>query len=151
MIALRTETHRTMRRFFLFAVLWAALFGSGHVLALCPMEQGGSQSGSHGGAPAAQAPCHSASTGHDTKGTARGGHDCCAWLAPSASVAKAVVQKSDLIPAGDGAAAGAHFVNAISWDGPQASRPPPIPIHLDSAIAARRGTDTFLRTARLRL
>jgi len=146
-----------MRAFTLFAVLWTALFGSGHVLAACPMGQAPA-SAMHSGhqhdspEPAAHAPCHTEgtpSTGHDTSSPR--GHDCCAWLAPSPSTANGVVQKSSLLLLDDRASAGTHFLNAMLWDGPQASRPPPIPIPQLVPCAADRGTDTFLRTGRLRL
>jgi len=129
-----------MQRFFLFAVLWTALFGPGHVLAACPMGQSE--------APAAHAPCHTeANTGHETVPSQ--GHNCCAWLAPSTTSTGGVVQKSTLIPVD--ADLGSSFINSMLWDGPQASRPPPLPIPQLSPPSASLGTTTFLRTGRLRL
>jgi hypothetical protein len=129
-----------MRRFFLFAVLWAALFGPGHVLAACPM-----------GAPAEQgshAPCHSDEDRNTT--TTQHGHDCCAWLTSSGVSGKFFTQKSgeafgDLSPDAFAPAM------SVSWVAPAVIRPPPIPISRHALRSAAGSGDTFLRTGRLRL
>ncbi|MEJ0040057.1 MAG: hypothetical protein WDO68_29145 [Gammaproteobacteria bacterium] len=129
-----------MRRFFLFAVLWAALFGPGHVLAACPMALAADH-GTH-------APCHS--DGDRDTATVHQGHDCCAWVSPSSASGKLFLQKSDG-PFGDlapsafaGAALSVRHV-------PPLTHPPPLPISRYALRSSAGGSDTFLRTGRLRL
>ena len=128
-----------MRRFFLFAVLWAALFGPGHVLAACPMAA----AGDHG----AHVPCHSQGD-HPSPGVDHG-HDCCAWVAPSSGPGKFFTQKSD----GSIGKLATPFVAVpvfVGWDAPPLIRPPP-PVRTSRSLPAALGSDTFLRTSRLRL
>lgn len=129
-----------MRRLFIFAVLWTALFGSGHVLAACPMGLAADH-GTH-------APCHS--DGH--RGTAvEHGHDCCAWVAPSTTSGKFFIQKSSG-PFSD--LAQGEFAAAVavpSWHAPPLTHPPPLAIWRYALRSAVSGGDTFLRTGRLRL
>jgi hypothetical protein len=128
-----------MRRFFIFAVLWAALFGSGHVLAACPMEPANGHAGT-------QAPCHS-EQGSDASSLNQG-HDCCSWLAPTGSSSKAFVQKGGW-PVDD--ASGALPVSAAHPAAQSLIRPPPLIDSNQSSLAAPSGSGTFLRTRRLRL
>jgi hypothetical protein len=129
-----------MRRFFLFAVLWAALFGPGHVLAACPMAAAAPQ-GSH-------APCHS--EGQPATPAADHGHDCCALMALTSATGKLFTQKSD----GPGAdAVPSTFATLIlaGWTAPPLIRPPPLPLPHYMFRSAAAGSTTFLRTGRLRL
>ena len=130
----------SMRRFYLFAVLWAALFGPGHVLAACPMA-----SAAHHGT---HAPCHS-EPDRGVPGVDRG-HDCCAWVAPSGASGKFFTQKSDG-PVGDLATVDLGTLNFVGWTTPPLIRPPPLLIPRHSLRSAATGGDTFLRTGRLRL
>jgi hypothetical protein len=130
-----------MRRFFLFAVLWAALFGPGHVLAACPMA-GAAQQGSH-------APCHSEGQ-PATPAAADHGHDCCALMAPSSAAGKFFTHKSDG-PAGDTVASSFATLALAGWTAPPLIRPPPLPLPHYVFRSAAAGSTTFLRTGRLRL
>ena len=129
-----------MRRFFLFAVLWTALFGPGHVLAACPMAL----PAEHG----AHAPCHSDGD-HDAT-TTRRGHDCCAWVMPSSTSGKFFIQKNSQ-PFGDLASDTFATAVVVAWYAPPLARPPPIPVPPEVLRPAIAGGDTFLRTGRLRL
>ena len=140
MIALTQQLNCTMRQFFIFAVLWTALFGPGHVLAACPMASTAPQ-GAH-------APCHS----EGDRGTGvRVAHDCCTWVAPSGAGKQIVAQRSH-VPADDMAGSGgATHVLSAPWNAPVLTHPPPLISPSRYLGVARPGTDTFLRTARLRL
>jgi len=128
-----------MRRFFIFAVLWAALFGPGHVLAACPMAQAG-----HDGTPA---PCHSE---QDHGNAASQGHDCCVWVAPSGGWSKAFVQKGAV--EADHVADDGFTLHAVApWVAQSLTHPPPLFASSHSQHAALSGSGTFLRTGRLRL
>jgi hypothetical protein len=128
-----------MRRFFLFAVLWTALFGPGHVLAACPMASAAGH-GSH-------APCHSDE--NRTAPRAEHGHDCCAWVASSSGSGKFFTQKSDG-PFGELAPASVAVPVFVGWHAPPLIRPPPL-LRTSRYLPATSGGDTFLRTSRLRL
>jgi hypothetical protein len=131
-----------MRRFFLFAVLWAALFGPGHVLAACPMAAASQpHHGSH-------APCHS--EGEPGAPTVDHGHDCCSLVAPSGSAGKFFAQKSDG-PAGNGVTSQFAMLVLVGWTAPPLLRPPPLRVSRYPLRSATAGSDTFLRTGRLRL
>ncbi len=120
-----------MRRFYLFAVLWAALFGPGHVLAACPMA-----SAAHHGT---HAPCHS-EPDRGTPGLDHG-HDCCAWLAPSGGSGK-FFTKSDG-PVGELASTGAFATLAfVGWAAPPLMRPPPLQTPRYSLRSAATGGGT---------
>ena len=142
MIAFVAQLNYTMRRFFLFAVLWAALFGPGHVLAACPMglpaEQG------------AHAPCHDDS-GHDSSTPAKFGHDCCAWVTASGASGKFFTQKSGEAFGDLSRDTFAVAIPVTSWGAPPLIRPPPLPVSRHTLRCAASGGDTFLRTGRLRL
>jgi len=132
-----------VRRFFLFAVLWAALIGPGHVLAACPMGiPAGHEQGMH-------APCHSDGD-RDTSTPAKYGHDCCAWATASSASGKFSTLKSndafgELSPGAFAAAI------PVAWIAPSLIRPPPLPVSRYALLPAAAGGDTFLRTSRLRL
>jgi hypothetical protein len=129
-----------MRRFFLFAVLWTALFGPGHVLAACPMASDAGQ-GTH-------APCHEEGGGATTK--VAHGHDCCAWLAPSGASGKFFTSKSDA-PVDDLAAGAFVAATFVAGHVPSLTHPPPLRSPSYTLRSAALGGDTFLRTGRLRL
>ena len=129
-----------MRRFFLFAVLWAALFGPGHVLAACPMA-GAAHGGSH-------APCHS--EGQPATPAADHGHDCCALMAPTSAAGKLFTQKSDGPPA-DAVTTAFATLALAAWTAPPLIRPPPRPLPQYAFHSAAAGSLTFLHTGRLRL
>lgn len=129
-----------MRRFFLFAVLWAALFGPGHVLAACPMAAGSD----HG----VQAPCHSDADGAKTADNR--GHDCCAWLAPSGTAGKFFTPKSDY-PSDDSAFRWVPTSAILVSGASPLTHPPPLRHSPYTTLSAAQGSETFLRTGRLRL
>lgn len=141
MIAFAARLNYTMRRFFLFAVLWAALFGPGHVLAACPMglpaEQG------------AHAPCHSDPASNPAP--AKYGHDCCAWLTGAGASGKFFTQKSSEPFRDLSLDSFAIAIPVNSWAAPPLIRPPPLPVSRYALRRASSGGDTFLRTGRLRL
>jgi hypothetical protein len=129
-----------MRRFFIFAVLWAALFGPGHVLAACPMALAADH-GTH-------APCHS--DGDRSASVDAHGHDCCALLAPSGTGGKFFTQKSD--SPSDDLATGPAPAAFTGWrHASPLTHPPPIRISPYINLSAASGGETFLRTGRLRL
>jgi hypothetical protein len=130
----------TMRRFFIFAALWAVLFGPGHVLAACPMASAPDR-GAH-------APCHSDADGAKT--VDKRGHECCAWLAPSGAVGKFFTQKSDG-PSDDSAIRWVATPAILGSSASPLTHPPPLRHSPYAILSAGRGSETFLRTGRLRL
>jgi hypothetical protein len=128
-----------MRRFFIFAVLWAALFGPGHVLAACPMA-----AIDH----AAHAPCHSDADGAKTVDNR--GHECCAWLAPSGTAGKFFTQKSDA-PSDDALFKWVPTPAILVSSASLLTHPPPLRHPPYTILSVGFGSETFLRTGRLRL
>jgi hypothetical protein len=128
-----------MRRFFVFAVLWTALFGPGHVLAACPMAS----ATSHG----AQAPCHSDG---EPAPAVKLGHDCCSWVAPSGASRQALAPTTELSMDEVAGGGTVHHFEA-PWNAPLLAHPPPLISPSRYLGVLRPGSDTFLRTSRLRL
>lgn len=137
---LRGRPYYAMRRFFLFAVLWAALFGPGHVLAACPMALPAEQG--------SQAPCHSDEDRGATTTSMRG-HNCCVWVTPSSASGKFFTEKIGK-PFGDLATGSFAGATPVEWHALLLTHPPPLPVP-DIRRSAIGGSDIFLRTGRLRL